>query len=118
MRLGKEAGSMTMAFTGDWGKLARTEVHVAPPLVDCCKSPGTNPAEILGPAGNAPTAAYTVLLSRGSTASPFTHPDTGLIWIQLAPPFAERHTREIDGQDTNATSGKHADPAYSVPREA
>ena len=99
---------MTMAFTGDWGKLARTEVHVAPPLVDCCKSPGTNPAEILGPAGNAPTAAYTVLLSRGSTASPFTHPDTGLIWIQLAPPFAERHTREIAGQETNATSGKHA----------
>ena len=70
-------------------------------------------------------AAYTIVLCLGSTANRLISPETELTcpWAELTctqvrPAFVERHMKDVAGQDTDATSGRHAVAANSVVRAA
>src|SRR5437016_1879635 len=98
-----DVGSMMTVLIGTLGRFPRTEDHVALAVVwpehnpMHSKSPEREPAERLGPPGNPPTAAYTVVGCRGSTASRLTRPCTGLNRVQSCPPFVERQMLVLSG---------------------
>src|SRR5881396_3262067 len=103
---------MRTVLTGVAGKLPLSEVHAPPAFVESNRSPETRPAEILGPAGKAPIAAYTRVLWRGSMANRLTKPATTLICTQVCPEFVERQITDVAGQAIDSTSGIHAVAAY------
>src|SRR5690242_21868754 len=110
---GVDVGSMMTVLTGTLGRFPRTDDQVALAVVwpehkpIHSRSPENAPAERLGPPGNPPTAAYTVVGWRGSTASRLTMPCTGLNRVQTCPPLVERQMLELSGHGKFAISGRH-----------